>query len=49
MRQGNSKKSCDKDEKENLRRISDEKERGVALEKNKAGKVSVPWHEKHEQ
>jgi hypothetical protein len=49
IEQGNSKKSRDEAQEKNLRRISDEKERGIALVKSKAGKISVPWHEKHER
>jgi hypothetical protein len=48
IRQRNSEKSCDKDEKKNLRRVSDEKERRIALIKNKARKIPVPRHEKHQ-
>src|SRR5260370_23518894 len=49
IRQWNSEDSGDEAEEKNLRRIFDEQERGIALVKNKAGKVSVPWYEKHQQ
>ena len=49
MRRGDSNKSCKKREETNLRRMPDEKERRIALIKDKAGKKSVPRDEKHEQ
>jgi hypothetical protein len=49
IRQWNPEESGNKAEEKKLRRISGEKERRIALVKGKAGKVPVPWHQKHQQ
>ena len=46
IRQWNAEESGNKAEEKNLRRISDEKERRIALVKREARKVPVQWDEK---
>src|SRR5262245_60508384 len=49
IRHRNSGKSGHDREKENFRRVSDDKKGRIALIKNKAGKKFVPRHEQHQQ